>query len=119
MPRDYTKQLKYKPEYCDMLIEHMAEGFSFESFGGKVRCGRTTLYDWVANFPEFAEAKEIGQLAGLEDIEMDLKKKRKGTGKGDSNAIMFALRTRYHKIYGEKIQQKVDVTAFNFVGDDE
>ena len=23
---------KYKPEYCEMLIEHMSEGLSFESF---------------------------------------------------------------------------------------
>lgn len=119
MPRDYTKQLKYKPEYCEMLIEHMAKGHSFESFGGVVLCGVRTLYDWAERFPEFAEAKAIAQMCGLLDIEKDLYGKRKGKGKGDTNAIMFALRTRYHKIYGEKMQQKVDVTAFNFVGDDD
>ena len=26
----------YKKEYCELLIEHMAAGFSFESFAGKL-----------------------------------------------------------------------------------
>ena len=27
---------KYKPEYCDQLIEHMQQGKSFDSFGAKI-----------------------------------------------------------------------------------
>jgi len=53
------KPPKYKPEYCKKLIEHMSTGLSFESFGGKVSVGRTTLYDWVKAYPEFSKAKDI------------------------------------------------------------
>ena len=54
---------KYKPEYCDMLIEHMGSGFSFRSFAGVIKCGIRTMYDWCDKHPEFKEAKEIAQAS--------------------------------------------------------
>ena len=50
----------YKPEYCQMLIDHMSEGFSYESFAGKIDVARKTIYNWERDFPEFLHAKEIG-----------------------------------------------------------
>lgn len=47
------------PEYCEKLINHMAEGYSFESFAGLVGVSRRTIYNWEAH-PKFKEAKEIG-----------------------------------------------------------
>lgn len=46
----------YKPEYCDLLIEHMAEGRSFESFGKVAKCGKDTLYRWLKAHEEFQDA---------------------------------------------------------------
>lgn len=51
---------KYKPEYCDMLIKHMAEGYSFESFAGTIDCGRETIYGWERLHEEFSDAKKVG-----------------------------------------------------------
>jgi len=51
---------KYKPEYCEMLIEHMKKGLSFESFSGLVGVHLDTLYEWQKK-PEFSEAKNIGR----------------------------------------------------------
>jgi len=51
---------KYKPEYCQMLIDHMAEGLSFDAFAGKLGLERKTLYNWAKRYPEFKEAKQIG-----------------------------------------------------------
>jgi hypothetical protein len=53
----------YRPEYCDMLIEHMKQGFSFRSFGSKVAAGRATLYQWVDANAEFADAAQKGREA--------------------------------------------------------
>ena len=60
-PKGYVfgRPTKYKEEYCDMLIDHMAEGLSFESFGKVVFAGRTTLYRWVDDNKDFRDAKEI------------------------------------------------------------
>lgn len=49
----------YKPEYCQMLIDHMAQGLSFEAFGGIVDCSKETLYTWSEKHPEFLDAKKI------------------------------------------------------------
>ena len=48
----------YKPEYCQMLIDHMAEGYSFESFAGKTRTCKDTIYHWAKVYPEFSDAKK-------------------------------------------------------------
>ena len=50
----------YKPEYCEMLIEHMSEGYSFESFGGIIEVNEDTLYEWVKVHKEFSDSKKIG-----------------------------------------------------------
>lgn len=51
--------IQYKPEYCDMLIEHMSNGLSFEAFAGAIGVCKKTLYNWMHNFPEFEKAREI------------------------------------------------------------
>lgn len=56
---------KYKPEYCQMLIEHMAQGLSFMSFAAKIDTTSVRLYDWVKRFPDFRYAKEVGTQKSL------------------------------------------------------
>jgi hypothetical protein len=47
----------YKEEYCEQLIQHMARGFSFESFAGKVGVSKQTIYTWAETHPEFLDSK--------------------------------------------------------------
>ena len=54
---------KYQPEYCEMLIKHMSEGLSFESFGGVVNCHDDTLRNWCELFPDFLDARKRGLQA--------------------------------------------------------
>jgi len=54
---------KYKPEYCDRLIEWMSKGMSFETFGHEVGVVKDTLYGWVREYPEFSDAKKRAFLA--------------------------------------------------------
>lgn len=49
---------KYKPEYCDMLINHCTAGLSFESFAGVVNTCIDTLYEWERVHSEFSYAKK-------------------------------------------------------------
>lgn len=48
---------KYRPEYCQLLIEHMAQGFSFHSFAAVVDVCYDTLHEWEKDFAEFSDAK--------------------------------------------------------------
>lgn len=52
----------YKPEYCEMLIEHMREGFNFETFAAKLNYqSKSSLYKWLDKHEDFREAKGIGE----------------------------------------------------------
>lgn len=52
---------KYDPKYCDMLIDHMNSGLSYESFAGQLGVNRSTLYQWEKDYPEFSDSKSIGK----------------------------------------------------------
>jgi hypothetical protein len=49
---------KYKPEYCEMLIEHMKQGMMFETFAPEIGVHRDTLYEWCKVHKEFSDAKK-------------------------------------------------------------
>lgn len=51
---------KYQPNYCEMLIEHMSTGLSYECFAGDLSVSKDTLYEWEKVHPEFSDAKRIG-----------------------------------------------------------
>ncbi len=51
----------YKPEYAQMLIDHMREGFNFETFAARLNYQSVSnLYKWLDMYPEFGEAKKVG-----------------------------------------------------------
>lgn len=111
--------LQYKKEHCDSLIKHMSQGYSFSTFGAKANVTRTTCYEWVKTYPEFAEAKSIGEQRAQDFIEKRLMAKISGqdltqlgidTKKIDTTALIFALKTRFHKDYGERARIEHDIS---------
>ena len=56
---------KYKPEYCEQLIEHCKQGLSFEAFAGSIPVHKDTIYEWAKKYPEFDEAKRTGAALSL------------------------------------------------------
>jgi len=51
----------FKPEYCEMLIEHMKKTQTYESFSTELGVCRKTLYNWERDNPSFLHAKRIGK----------------------------------------------------------
>lgn len=83
---------KYKPEFCDELIEFMAKGYTFKAFAGHKKVSYATVKLWTQTHPEFAEAKRIGQMAcekALLDIGRGL---AAGKLKGNANVWMFMMK---------------------------
>lgn len=65
------KPHKFKEEYCDMLVKHMEQGLSYESFAGLIGVTRDCLYKWEGRHESFLYSKKIGkekQLLTLERI---------------------------------------------------
>jgi len=86
----------YKPEYCDLLIQHMAKGFSFESFGAEVNCGGTTVANWLKH-SEFRAAKQKAQVLNRKFWEDLGIKGTRGEIKGFNVASwVFNMKNRFH-----------------------
>lgn len=60
---------KYKPEYCDLLLDDMKKGFSLLAFAGLIGVCRDTLTEWVKVHPEFAEAVRCGKAMQVREWE--------------------------------------------------
>ena len=51
---------KYKPEYCELVVEYMAKGFSLEAFAGHVDVNSDTVHEWKKVHPDFSDAVTRG-----------------------------------------------------------
>jgi len=57
-PKKVGRPSLFKHEYCQQLIDHMAQGYSYTTFAAKTGTHLDTLYDWEKLYPEFLEAKK-------------------------------------------------------------
>jgi DNA-binding XRE family transcriptional regulator len=103
-----------------MLIKHMATGMSYESFGAEVNVGKTTIYEWEKQHPDWKEAKEIAMLKAHSFFEKRLIAKTSGQKFNnenfdakliDNSCLIFALKTRFHKTYGEKKEVAIELST--------
>lgn len=93
-----------------MLIEHMSNGYLYESFAGALHICWDTLYHWEQRFPEFVEAKNIGIAEGLRHDEMlleagirGLKKLKDGSPISINPALLiWRMKNRFPKFYKDK-----------------
>lgn len=99
----------YKPEYCQMLIDHMASGLSFESFAGVCRVSKQTIYDWLNANPDFLDAKSKGlELNRLwweqkgRDYLIEDSGKDVITQKLNSTVYVFNMKNRFPKEWRDK-----------------
>jgi len=95
----------------------MARGLSFSTFSAVAGVTRTALYDWVEKYPEFADAKQHAEEKAKTFFEtrlmakiagQDLSKQGIDTKKIDTACLIFALKTRFYKEYGDKSKVEHD-----------
>jgi hypothetical protein len=79
----------YKPEYCQRVIDYMAQGFSLAAFAGSIRHSKVAVYDWITQYPDFAAAVDVARAARLVPWENKLKVSEKS---GEVAATIFALK---------------------------
>lgn len=97
---------KYKREYCEMLIEHLDSGLSFESFAGLISVNRDTLYEWTRKHVEFSDAKKIGVEKGVLFWEKVARSAIMGQIPNCSNStLIFTLKNRlgWHDRQGDSL----------------
>lgn len=108
MPNDIGRPSDYKPEYCQMLIDHMRAGYSFASFGAIVGCCEKTLHTWRNTHEGFLQAQNIGKAYSKlfwEDLGI---KACTGKAKNLNSAVwIFNMKNRF----GWKDKTETEVTG--------
>lgn len=56
-----AKPYKYKPEFCQAIIDYMAQGYSSAAFAGSIGVDKQTIYNWAKNIEDFGEALAVAQ----------------------------------------------------------
>ena len=107
----------YKPEYCEMLVKHMSEGYSFESFAANVDCTRSTLYEWRDKNPAFSDAFYTGNQKRLKFDEEMLMKTISGKNRnGSARLLEFKLAACHGwRAKTEVINQNVEVSYEDYI----
>jgi hypothetical protein len=98
----------YKTEYCQLVKDHMAKGYSFESFAAIAGCQKQTLYNWQSAYPEFFDSvKEAFELCRIfwEEKGIDLVT---GDSNGNATAWIFQMKNRFPEEWKDK--KEVDNT---------
>jgi len=92
---------KYKPEYCDLIIEHMSEGASITSFAAEIGVARSTIDEWANNYPEFSGAVKIGKAKCAAWWEK-LGRNNAITGEGNATLVIFGLKNMAPEDFRDK-----------------
>lgn len=86
---------KYKKEYCQKLIDHMAKGLSFECFAADIKCTKKTLYNWTEKYPEFLHAKKEGEVRCQRWWESLGNSLASGSRQGNAAVYIFNMKNRF------------------------
>jgi hypothetical protein len=112
-PPKFGRPTKYKPEYCQRVIDLGFEGNSKAQIAREIGVDRNTLDDWAKVHPDFSRALKIAkelELAWWED------QGKSGLALGrDFNAVafIFQVKNRFRDDYAEKVDVRHDgTTAF-------
>ena len=83
----------YRPEYCDIAVETLAQGHSLTGLAGRLGVARSTVFKWRDDFPEFDQACIQGMAGAVYWWEQRAHESAmKNTG--SPATIIFALKNR-------------------------
>jgi hypothetical protein len=85
----FGRPTEYKPEYCEAVIEYMAQGYSLSAFAGSIRKSRQAVYEWITEHRDFGDAVSRARSTRVTALERKLLASRKGA---ETTAAIFALR---------------------------
>jgi hypothetical protein len=99
----------YKPEYCTLIIQHMAYGHSLVSFAAEIGVVKETVNEWARTIPEFSAAKKLAlqlcqrwwEAQGMQNLILP-----EGT---KFNTVVWStiMKNRFRDDYCDKVQHEV------------
>lgn len=87
------KKIEYKPEYADLLVEYMRDGKHMIQVCSRLEIGVTKFYEWVKEYPDFADAFQRGKAHSC-NWWLELNRKAAQESPKDYNATLIIVNTR-------------------------
>lgn len=107
-PKPMGRPVEYREEFCAVVIEEMAKGYSKEAVAGVIGISKETLYQWAKKYPNFSDAISIGESKSRVFWENKLVEYAVHTKNGKQiNGQVFNLNMKNR--FGWKDKQEVDV----------
>jgi hypothetical protein len=94
-----ARPTKYKPEYCELVIDTMAAGKSLAAAAAQIRVARSTFYEWAKEYPDMAEAVAIGKDLSLAYWEQLAHDTATGESNGNASVLNFQMKNRFRNDY--------------------
>ncbi len=104
---------KYKQEFCQLLIDHMSTGLSFESFAAEIGVNRDSLYEWESVHAEFSDAKKEGISKNLLFWEKQGIAGLWGNKENSFNSTVWIFNMKNRHKWRDKQPDEVDVIVNN------
>lgn len=120
-------QTKYKPEYCQLVVDMGNEGKAVSQIAAIIGVRRSTLYNWQKQYPEFAEAcemhkelseawwAELGRQISLGNIKSppvsyiyNMKVRFGGQWKDDGTTNKLEVTTKYQNSSDEELSKMIN-----------
>ena len=96
--------VKYKPEFCDKLIDWMSKGYSYSAFAGEIDVCRETINNWETQHPEWKKAKKTAFAKCLKWWESAGMSGMTGNIKGFNASVwIFSMKNRFKEDYADII----------------
>ena len=101
---------KYKPEYCDLVIDLMKQGASMQEVALEIEVNIDTLYEWIKVHDTFSEAIKRGKSFSEG---WWMKKGRISLNNGSFNSTLWYMnmKNRFHWRDKHEMQSIVTVTT--------
>lgn len=111
---------KYKPEYCELIIEKMSKGLSVVQFAAEIGVAKHSIYEWADVHPKFSDALKKGQTACEGYWERIIQAKSVKKLPGSDALLKFWMQNRFR--WSEKVDQNIkseeSITFTTQIGDD-
>jgi hypothetical protein len=91
---------KFLPEYCQLVVERMGQGFSLTAFAGSIGVATDTVYGWKATHSAFSEAVSRARAAQVLWLEQKLMRSMRSQDGVETKATLFALRNACPQEWG-------------------
>lgn len=101
------EKVKFDEKYCSMLVEWMASGRSYETFGNTIGVVSRTLYEWEAQHNIWYQSKKLAWQKSLQFWEDTLISATNDTLKSNAALLIFKLKNAFPNLYSDRAEMKI------------